>query len=266
MTEQKKILKNNCKGILLDLEGVLYEGNKLLEGSIEIINNLLKLGINIRLLTNTTTLSRRLIFEKLLKFQLPLIEKNIFSPAVATNIFLKKNNISKIALFTNQFLKEDFSDFEKDNNEAQAIILGDLYKEFNFDKLNHAFQIINNNKPLIVALHKNRYCKREGKLGLDLGPFVAALEYASSIKSILIGKPEKNFFNLAIEDMKLNNEDVVMIGDDIVADIEGAKNVGLKTIQVKTGKYQKKDETEPYIQPDTRIDSITELFSVLDIK
>ena len=66
--------------------------------------------------------------------------------------------------------------------------------------------------------------------------------------------------------MKLNNEDVVMIGDDIVADIEGAKNVGLKTIQVKTGKYQKKDETEPYIQPDTRIDSITELFSVLDIK
>ena len=84
----------------------------------------------------------------------------------------------------------------------EAIILGDLYKEFNWERLNEAFQIISENKALIIALRKNKYCKRENKIGLDLGPFVAALEYATSKKSIMIGKPEQNFFNLAIQSLK----------------------------------------------------------------
>jgi len=266
MSEQKINFKNNYKGILLDLEGVIYEGSRLIDGSIETINKLLAHGFKIKYLTNTTTISRRLVFEKLLQFQLPLIESDIFSPAIAANIFLKKKNISRISLFTNQFLQEDFTDFVIDDLEPEAIILGDLYKEFSWEKLNKAFQVILEANPLIIALHKNRYCKRENKLGLDLGPFVAALEYATSKKSVLIGKPEKNFFNLAIEDMKLKNEEVVMIGDDIFADIGGAKNIFLSTIQVKTGKFQKKDETNLYLQPDYRIDSISRLTYTLDIE
>ena len=266
MSEQKINFKNNYKGILLDLEGVIYEGSRLIDGSIETINKLLAHGFNIKYLTNTTTTSRRLVFEKLIQFQLPLIEPDIFSPAIAANIFLKKKNISRISLFTNQSLQEDFADFVIDDLRPEAIILGDLYKEFSWEKLNKAFQIILEANPLIIALHKNRYCKRENKLGLDLGPFVAALEYATSKKSVLIGKPEKNFFNLAIEDIKLKNEEVLMIGDDIIADIGGAKNILLKTIQVKTGKFQKKDETNLYLQPDYRIDSISRLTYTLDIE
>ena len=266
MSEQKINFKNNYKGILLDLEGVIYEGSRLIDGSIETINKLLAHGFNIKYLTNTTTTSRRLVFEKLIQFKLPLIEPDIFSPAIAANIFLKKKNISRISLFTNQSLQEDFADFVIDNLRPEAIILGDLYKEFSWEKLNKAFQIILEANPLIIALHKNRYCKRENKLGLDLGPFVAALEYATSKKSVLIGKPEKNFFNLAIEDMKLKNEEVVMIGDDIFADIGGAKNIFLSTIQVKTGKFQKKDETNVYLQPDYRINSISELPHILGME
>ena len=266
MSELKINFKNNYKGILLDLEGVIYEGSRLIDGSIETINKLLAHGFNIKYLTNTTTTSRRLVFEKLIQFKLPLIESDIFSPAIAANIFLKKKYFSRISLFTNQSLQEDFTDFVIDDLEPEAIILGDLYKEFSWEKLNKAFQIILEANPLIIALHKNRYCKRENKLGLDLGPFVAALEYATSKKSVLIGKPEKNFFNLAIEDMKLKNEEVLMIGDDIIADIGGAKNILLKTIQVKTGKFQKKDETNLYLQPDYRIDSISRLTYTLDIE
>ena len=266
MSEQKINFKNNFKGILLDLEGVIYEGSRLIDGSIETINKLLAHGFNIKYLTNTTTTSRRLVFEKLIQFKLPLIKPDIFSPAIAANIFLKKKNISRISLFTNQSLQEDFADFVIDDLRPDAIILGDLYKEFSWEKLNKAFQIILEANPLIIALHKNRYCKRENKLGLDLGPFVAALEYATSKKSVLIGKPEKNFFNLAIEDMKLKNEEVLMIGDDIIADIGGAKNILLKTIQVKTGKFQKKDETNLYLQPDYRINSISELPHILGME
>ena len=201
----------------------------------------------------------------MLQFKLPLIESDIFSPSIAANIFLKKKNISKIFLLTNPQLSEDFKEFKIDKNKSVAIIIGDLYKKFNWEKLNEAFQIVSKNDALIIALHKNKYCKRENKIGLDLGPFVAALEYATSKKSILIGKPEKNFFNLVIEDMGLRKEELVMIGDDIFADIGGAKNDFITTIQVRTGKFQKKDETNLYLQPDYRINSIVDLPNILEI-
>ena len=82
-------------------------------------------------------------------------------------------------------------------------------------------------------------------------------------KSILIGKPEQNFFNLAIEDMRLRKEEVLMIGDDIFADIGGAKNNSIPAIQVRTGKFQKKDETNSRLQPDYRINSIADLPNIL---
>ena len=152
-----------------------------------------------------------------------------------------------------------------DKTKPGAIILGDLYKEFNWERLNEAFRIISENDALIIALHKNKYCKRENKIGLDLGPFVAALEYVTSKKSIMIGKPEQNFFNLAIQDMEPSKEEVVMIGDDIFSDIGGAKNNSILAIQVRTGKFQKKDETSVFLQPDYRINSITDLPYILGV-
>ena len=82
----------NIKGLLLDLEGVVYEGDKLIDGAVETLNLLLK-NYKIKYLTNTTTTPRKLILEKLLQFKLPVIESDILSPPVAANIFLKKNNI-----------------------------------------------------------------------------------------------------------------------------------------------------------------------------
>ena len=250
--------------MLLDLEGVVYEGDKLIDGAVETLNLLLK-NYKIKYLINTTTTPRKLILEKLLQFKLPVIESDIFSPPVAANIFLKKNNISKIFLLANQQLQEDFKEFMIDKTKPGAIILGDLYKEFNWERLDESFQVMSENDILIIALHKNKYCKRENKIGLDLGPFVTALEYATSKKSILIGKPEKNFFNLVIENMRLRKEEVVMIGDDIFADIGGAKNNFMTTIQVRTGKFQKKDETSVFLQPDYRINSITDLPYILGV-
>ena len=104
-------------------------------------------------------------------------------------------------------------------------------------------------------------------------PFFAEYPPAKYFGDIAINNIEKaislvkeNYFNLAIEDMKLKNEEVLMVGDDIVADIGGAKNIFLKTIQVKTGKFQKKDETNIYLQPDYRINSISELSYLLGIE
>ena len=255
--------KNKIKGFLIDLEGVLYNGDTLIDGSIETISFLKSKSFKIRFLTNTTTTPRKSIIEKLKKFNLPADISDIFSPVIATNNFLSQKKISKIYLLANKSLEADFKDVSFDELSPEAVILGDIYKEFNWDKLNTAFQLITKNDAIIIALHKNRYCRRDGQLGLDLGPFVQALEYATSKEAVLIGKPEKNFFQLALDDMELANDEVVMIGDDIISDIAGAKNNNILAIQVRTGKYQQSDEQDSYVQPDLRINSIVDLSGLL---
>ena len=65
--------------------------------------------------------------------------------------------------------------------------------------------------------------------------------------------------------MQLRKEEVAMIGDDIFADISGAINNSMLSIQVRTGKFQKKDETNSHFQPDYRINSIADLPSIMGI-
>ena len=249
----------NIEAFLIDLEGVLYSDNKLISGSIEIIKELKKEGLKLRFLTNTTTAPRKLIYEKLLNFGFDIEENEIFTPIIATKNYLRDNAVKKISLFTNIEIIEEFQEYEITQKNPDAVIMGDIYKNFNWEILDRIFKLVYLNNAGLIALHQNKYCMRDGKVSLDLGPFVRTIEYASNKKSILMGKPEKNFFDLVIKDMGANKDSVVMIGDDITSDIKGAKEFGIKAIQVKTGKFQKEYCSDKFIQPDKRLDSIIDL-------
>jgi len=93
-----KINFSNIKGLLLDLEGVVYDGDKLVDGALDAISKLLSHDFKIKYLTNTTVTPRKQILKKLLKFKLSIIKTDIFTPPIAASIFLKKNKISKIFL------------------------------------------------------------------------------------------------------------------------------------------------------------------------
>ena len=253
----KKIQEN--KGLLIDLEGVLYSDNKLIHGSIETIKELKKKGLKLRFLTNTTTAPRKLILKKLINFGFNIEEKEIFTPIIATKNYLKEKEFKKISLVTNLEIVEELEEYEITQKDPEAVIMGDIYKNFNWEILDRIFKLVYLNDSTLIALHQNKYCMRDGQVSLDLGPFVKSIEYASNKKSILMGKPEKNFFDLAIKDMEIDKEEVIMIGDDIISDIKGAKDFGIKAIQVKTGKFQEKDCSNKFIQPNQRLDSIVKI-------
>ena len=255
------LMKNieNIKALLIDLEGVLYSDNQLIPGSIDVIKALKKEGLKLRFLTNTTTSPRKLILEKLKNFGFDIEENEIFTPIIATKNYLRDNSVKKISLITNIEIIEEFKEYEITQKDPEVVIMGDIYKNFNWEILDQIFKLVYHNKSGLIALHQNKYCMRHGKVSLDLGPFVKAVEYASNKKSILMGKPEKNFFELAIKDIEISKDSVLMIGDDIISDIKGAKDFGIKAIQVETGKFQKEDCLDKFVQPDQRINSIIDL-------
>ena len=77
---------------------------------------------------------------------------------------------------------------------------------------------------------------------VDAGPFVQALEYASGSQAELFGKPAPGFFQAALTELKAEPAQVIMIGDDVEADVQGALAAGLQAILVRTGKYTAGDE------------------------
>jgi HAD superfamily hydrolase (TIGR01458 family) len=251
------------RGLLLDLEGVLYEGGRTIAGAAEAVRMLRHGGLILRFLTNTTTRSRRAIAARFVDMGIDAEAVHVFSPAVAAQTYLAGEGLRRLSLACPEALGEDFAKFEIDDDNPQAVILGDLYKGFDWDLLNRVFRQLTAGARL-VALHKNRYTRREAEgLSLDLGPFVAALEYAAELTAVVVGKPSPTFFEMALQDMGLGPAETVMVGDDIDADIGGARDAGIGTVQVRTGKFRPRDEARTDIRPDYRIDTIADLPALL---
>ena len=77
-------------------------------------------------------------------------------------------------------------------------------------------------RPPLIALGLTRYWRAEDGLRLDVGAFVRALEYATGCTAVVLGKPDPVFYGAAVEALGLQPNQVVMVGDDVRSDVEGA--------------------------------------------
>ncbi|WP_281950977.1 TIGR01458 family HAD-type hydrolase [Nitrosophilus kaiyonis] len=243
------------KGILLDIGGVLYEGENVIDGAIEALNDLKK-SYKVRFLSNTSRIPPKKLYEKLINMRFDINENEIFTALSAAKLFLKSQNANAFVIATDE-AKEYFNDLD---SEIKYVLVCDAYKNFTYDALNQGFRYLENGAGFL-ATNINRYFKDSDGLSLDAGGFVKCLEYASSKSAKVLGKPNCEFFNLAIKSMNLKKEEVLMIGDDIESDILGARACWIKTAMVKSGKYKESDLLKG--KPDILIDSIKDLPKIL---
>ncbi|WP_159081554.1 HAD-IA family hydrolase [Nocardioides sediminis] len=142
---------------------------------------------------------------------------------------------------------------------AVAVVIGDLGEGWTFPILNRALRLLMSDAAVpLVALGMTRYWRAEDGLRLDAGAFVRALEYAAGRTAIVVGKPDPAFYGAAIDALQVPADRVVMIGDDIHTDIEGAQRAGLAGVLVRTGKYSPSDLTDG-VSPDAVLDSVSDL-------
>mgnify|MGYP003295823910 CR=1 FL=1 len=224
----------DIKGLMLDLDGTLYVGEQPVAGAGEAVGALKASGLTLRYVTNTTRVPRRAVVERMQKLGFLAEEGEVFTPAWAAARLI--GGRSCLAL-VNESLHEDLGRVRLTEDSPEVVLVGDLGEDFTYARLDAAFRCLMEGAEL-VALQKNRYWHSGNGLSLDAGPFVAALEYASEKRAVVVGKPEESFFRVALEDMGFGAREVAMVGDDAEADIAGAKKAGLWGIQVRTGKWR----------------------------
>ncbi len=228
------------RGVLLDLAGVIYEGDRALPGAIDAVTRLHQAGLPLRFVTNTTRRTKRELLERLTRLGLDISADELFTPGQAARTWLKEHGYSPV-LVVHPSLAQEFDDIPA--REKHAVVVGDAGDAFDYAHLNRAFRALIDGAQLI-ALAKNRTFKDDdGKLSLDAGAFVTALEYASGKTALVLGKPAPAFFAAALSSMRCPLEDAVMVGDDAEADVAGALRARLgHALLVHTGKYRPGDE------------------------
>lgn len=256
------------RGVLLDLDGVLYVGDRLLPGATETLAWLKEKGIQRRFLTNTSTKSLDELMAKLRGLGIEVEDGEVFSAVAATRAYLMeacegKPEKARVALLIREAAKVDFADFAEASDGVDFVVVGDIGAAWSYELLNHVFRMIMNGARL-VAMHRNRYWEGEDGLRMDIGAFVAGLEYVTGRKATIIGKPSEAFFGLALASMGLENNQAIMVGDDVHSDIGGSQAAGIPGILVRTGKYRDGDESVTDRPPAAVIGSIQDLPKCLE--
>jgi HAD superfamily hydrolase (TIGR01458 family) len=226
------------RGVLLDVDGVLYVGREPLAGALAALARLRAAELPLGFVTNTTRRSRRVIRADLATMGYAIADEELFTPARAAREWITARGLSPYLLI-HPGLVEDFAGLPQDGKDA--VVIGDAGEGFSYAVLNKAFRLLMLGAPLL-ALATNRYFRDVDGISLDAGPFVIALEHASGARALLFGKPAPEFFRAALADLGCRPEESVMVGDDVEADVNGAIATGLAGILVRTGKYRPEDD------------------------
>jgi HAD superfamily hydrolase (TIGR01458 family) len=248
-------------GVLLDIDGVLYVGDQPIAGAREAFAELRELSGGLRLLTNTTSRSRRAVREQLLGMGFDVSPEEVMTPAAMARRHCQERGYDAVTVLVSDGLREDLDalDTALPGAPADAVVLGDLGDGFTPPVLDAVFRAMLDGAEL-VALQHNRYWRRADGLALDVGAYVAALEYASGQEAVTVGKPAQAFFLAAMADMGLQRG--IMVGDDLEADVGGAMAAGLPGVLVRTGKYRQ-DALKAGITPTAVVDSIADVPSLI---
>jgi HAD superfamily hydrolase (TIGR01458 family) len=252
----------HTKGILFDLDGVVHIGNTPIPGAADTLAFLRDRHIPFRFVTNTTTESPESLHQRMASMHLPITKEAILTThQVAAEYLIQLGRPTCFLLVADNALAA-YDGIPTNETTPQYVVIGDIGDRWNYELLNRVFNMVMDGADMI-ALHKGRYWKTETGLQMDIGAFVEGLEYTTGKGATVVGKPSAPFFEMAIKDLGLKKDDVVMIGDDIETDVGGAQSAGIRGVLVKTGKYREEVAARSDVQPEAVLDSIADLRQLL---
>jgi HAD superfamily hydrolase (TIGR01458 family) len=241
-------------GVLLDLAGVVYDGDRAIAGAVEAVERLRDAGLPVRFVSNTTRSAKQTVLERLAGFGVAASESEVFTPARAAREWLLDHARSP-HLLVHPDLECEFQGLPESGE--RAVVVGDAGEALDYLALNRAFRALNEGAAFLALATNRTFKDADGKLSLDAGPFVTALEFAIQRPALVLGKPSADFFLSAVASMGCAANKAVMVGDDAEADVAGALRAGLAgALLVHTGKFRPGDELRFEPRPTAVVDDL----------
>lgn len=264
MTEDFQSNLKRIRGLILDMDGVLWRDSTPIGDLSKIFQRITSRGLRVLMLTNNAGRSIQDYVEKLAGFGVVVEPWQVVSSATATANYLQNRfpDGGEIFVIGEQSLIELFEaqGFRQGTRNPQAVVAA-LDRGINYEKLKEATLLLRRGIPFIGTNPDRSYPIPEGEAP-GAGAILAALEAASGVEPTIIGKPKKQIFSLALERLGTLPDETLVVGDRLETDILGAQTVGCISALVLSGVSTVQEVVKWEPPPDFVVGNLSELLDL----
>jgi 4-nitrophenyl phosphatase len=257
----------NIKGIILDMDGVLWRADQPLLDMPRFFTRLKALGIPVVFATNNGTRSITQYVDRLAGFGVPVEPWQVVNSAIATADYLSKQFPEGGPLFVVaetgviEALAEKGFYLAKQGEDPLAVVAG-MDRAMSYDKLAKAALLIRAGKPYIGTNPDLTFPTPYG-LVPGAGATLAYLEAATSVPPLIIGKPEPYLYTFSIERLGTQPKETLAVGDRLETDILGGQRIGCPTVLVLSGVTTAAEAQHWQPQPNLVLPNLADLLPIL---
>lgn len=245
---------------LIDMDGVLVSGKKMISGADAFIDKLIKKEIKFLLLTNNSIYTPVDLAHRLQTIGLDIKAKQIFTSAMATAYFMKSQKEKGNAFVIGESglnVAIHNAGFIMTDQNPDFVVLGETF-DYNFRQVTKAVRLIIEGANFI-ATNPDPVGPSEKGVVPACGAMAALIEKASGFSPFYCGKPSPFMMRSALNYLGVHSENTTMIGDRMDTDIVAGIQSGMGTILVLSGvTTNKMIEDFPY-RPGKIVKSVSEL-------
>ncbi|MCU0363282.1 MAG: HAD-IIA family hydrolase [Bacteroidales bacterium] len=223
-------------GFIIDMDGVIYHGNKLLEGVPEFLEWLEKSEKSYLFLTNSSERTPRELHEKLKRLGINVSEEHFYTSALATASFLanQKPGGSAFVIGDAGLIHALYSvGYSVNNVNPDYVVVGDTHS-YNFEKIEQAVNLVLKGSKLIGT---NPDVSGPVEVGItpSTKALIAPIEIATGKKAYFVGKPNPLMMRSALKRLGIKREDAIVIGDRMDTDVRCGLESEIDTLLVLSG-------------------------------
>lgn len=223
------------RGVILDMDGVLFRGDAAIEGSAAAVRDLQNHGVGVVCLTNNARGTPEDCERKLKGMGFDLRASNILTSGLATARYLMAQDaVPEIHVVGSAVLRQTLLDAGAIESDAPGYVVVGVDLDMKISDLTPAIRHLAKGAELIAS-NGDVVIPTSAGPEPETGAVIAFLEAATGCVATVIGKPQPEIFEGAIDLLGVEREEIVMIGDTLATDIVGANAAGLCSILVASG-------------------------------
>lgn len=242
----KEILEK--KGFICDMDGVIYHGNKILDGVKEFVNWMIDNDKKFIFLTNSPERTPHELSMKLQRMGLEVSADHFYTSAMATAEFLSSQKPGCTAYVIGEpSLTKAMYDKKIYMNDINPdyVVLGET-RTYNFEKLEKAIELVRGGAKLIGANPDTVGVTEKGIMPAT-GALIAPIEIATGKKAYFVGKPNPLMLRHGLKLLGCHSADIAFIGDRMDTDIIAGIESNVDTVLVLSGVTKEEDiQNFPY--------------------
>ncbi|MFI0846533.1 HAD-IIA family hydrolase [Mesorhizobium sp. IMUNJ 23232] len=260
MAEQANTLVwPKLKGIVSDLDGVIYRGKIAIPDAVEAFKTWQKEGIPFCFVTNNSTHTAQDVVSKLVGFGLDVSEDNVVTSAVTAAELIRRTYSAGTRTYVigAASLRKAITDADLEITDREpAIVVMGLDREITHEKLRIAVDAVLKGA-VLIGTNPDLLLPTPTGFEPGAGAMLTAVAAAARVKPIIVGKPETHMIEAALSRIGTKRSSTLMIGDQIPTDIQAGKRAGLCAVLVTTGVPPVNDAT--LLPPDFTISSLKQI-------